>query len=146
MPHPLDLNVFSLHTATVADPGAGAQFQFPCPANARIEILSVNYLETTAAGGVVRMGLLHITTGGAIHSIAMSSNMQAGGIIATWSWLKQTGRYSGTSALRNMGETLPAGYFLEPGDILHSSIYNFGIFDTLTNINIRYALWHLGSQ
>jgi len=139
--NPMVTHTFDLQNLHPANPGAGLALAYPCPANARLEILSCNFLLTTDANAANRYITLSCTDGATIWGVSRSQVAHTATL--GWNYFFSTGLEDeiDLSADSLLLEPMAYGIFLDPGETFSLIIDNVQIADSLTGIYLRTKLW-----
>ena len=143
--HPLNSLVFNLVSYNPAQPAAGANMQFPCPANTRLEILAVTLTLTLDATVANRTFSLALSDGSTNFQYSTHNILLVATNARTF-YASQQAEHMLVAAVNSRPTmTLPINTIVEPGDLLITDIINIQATDQISDITIRAKAWAIPS-
>lgn len=143
--HPLNSEVFNLFTYNPAQPAAGINMIFPCPANTRLEILAVTLtltLDATVANRVFSIAAYDGSTNFqySTHNILLAAS------VSRMFYASQGAEHMLIASVNSRPTMkLPINMLLDPGDSLVTDIFNIQATDQISDITIRVKHWTVTS-
>ncbi len=136
-----DQNIFDVRTFTEANPAAGANFSYSPENNTILQVISLGFLFTAAAGGAGRQITILGADGGNAFSVSGADDLHAASAAITYFWSKgfnvDFDLPTGTTAIH----PLPDCFFLMPGNTLESLIGGIQAGDQISGIQLRAKVW-----
>lgn len=142
--NPLNTGVFSIQSATIANPAAGTQISYSPPANARIMPISMTLLYTASAAAANRYVGIGMNDGTRIVTAQISTVAQTANQVFTYYFNFGQVATLDLSAANIITSGMPRNVFLEPGDTGVSTVVGMDAGDTITIIRLRFAQWIRG--
>ena len=139
--NPVDANVFDLVTTIIPDPGAGNMISWPVPDNARIQIIYLGFLFSTAVNVVNRYMQILGTTPTLSQLMGASDEAVPAAQTYGWAWVAGLGTEVDLSIVDTMVSPLSPMFILEPGDLLETFVQNGQAGDMIYSIICRYKQW-----
>jgi hypothetical protein len=139
--NPVHTAVFALGTAIGTDPGAGANFSWPCPGNSRVQILYCSYICATDANAANRYHTLLVDTGALTPIQAGCTVAQVASKTYGIAFIAGLAATVDLSAQNQIYIPMAPDTFLSPGEALESFLINKQATDTISSIIIRYKQW-----
>lgn len=121
--------------------GGGADFVWTPPARTHVELLSVNIVLTTAAGGVSREMFMFVGPVGANDAAIMCPVPHAASLTKTYWWGRGIGSHWTNVNFSYWLGQLPKGLLFAHPEQLRTEIGHFTGTDQIQHWAIRYRLW-----
>lgn len=139
--NPLSTDVFDLVTATLADPGANAQFSFPVDDNSRAKILAVRFRVTVANAGASRSCTLAGYDGTSRFAHSPAAALLPINATTFCYFALDIDPVDHIAALGYVTGTLSDSLYLNIGDTLVSRVLAMDADVQIRDIVIRYKRW-----
>jgi hypothetical protein len=139
--HPLDINIFTVKSISLTNPAPGANFSYTCPANTRMEIISVFLTLTTDATVASRLVLIHGHDGTSNIQVAEATLVQVNSSSCSYSASSAGGSLRTTATDSIYCLILPSPLILNPGEFLRSTVLAIQATDQISAITIRAKMW-----
>jgi hypothetical protein len=139
--HPLDADIYQVLTIPIPDPAAAAPISYTCPANCRLEILTLSFTLATDANAANRLVKVMVNDGVTTEPTMVSGFIQ----VASRTYKHYFGQgYQYTDHLATFSlalQVLPHGLAINSGNVLAVQADNMQAGDTFTDASIRVRRW-----
>lgn len=139
--NPLDTSVFDVITLSPADPAAGANFTLSVNANARWQILSLQFTIAYNATGANRRVEVHGFDGTDIIQKQAPLNFGTASITVEYDCNIGTGSAYQEASVLSESFPLAGDLYLNIGDSIRITVFNIQATDQISDIRVRVKQW-----
>lgn len=137
----IDARVFDLAVTKPSNPSAGAALEWDIPANARLEILSVDFLYEADANAADRLLQVWTVTAGQGEQHAVAKGNQTANEDCTYHFSVGIAGEDDIGVHEIQSAALPTNMLVQAGDQIRIIAWNIQAGDQISAIVIRYKRW-----
>jgi hypothetical protein len=138
---PIDTQIFDIGRTSGTPPGAGNNYTFTVPANARYHILNARYTLSTDANVADRYHVINVSIDGNTHTIGLFDQAQTASLAWQVSWHSGLSQHVDLTANNLAALSMGQGVILGAGDSLSAQILGLQVGDQITNITLTWRRW-----